>query len=965
MPKSKLPENEEERVKFLRELKILDTPADPIFDSITKTLAYIFDAPIVALSLVDSDRQFFKSIVGLDVCGTSRDVSFCSHAILAPQELLIVEDARLDSRFSDNSLVKGQPGIRFYAGAPLTTEDGISLGSLCVIDRKARTCTPEQLQILKDMAKQALFILIAKSKLEACLSFVNTISEQANEIKEYQKHEESMLESVTDYAIIKLDAQGNIKSWNKGAKRIKGYSDEEILGRNFALFHPIDDVIAGKTMRVLSETAEKGCYREKGKRIKKDGSVFYAEVVLTATYDKLGVVEGFIKVTRDISEQVALEQEKAQQDLELRNSLNHTKIYQQALDTNAIVAVTDLGGRIIDVNENFLAISEYTREELIGKTHKIINSGYHPKEFFANLWRTISKGKLWKGQICNKSKSGKLYWVETSIVPLINEAGRIERYVAIRYDITQKKLVENELSKTKQQLEYILESVDAGIVTYDKDDKLMMYNRKYCELYGFKEDELPLGAFYEDIVRQYYTRYPATLEGKTIDVAVSERMIEHRACPKELIQKLNDTAIRINNTKLSDGAIVSLRTNISDLLAIQQAFSDAKTKADLANKSKSDFLAHMSHEIRTPLASIIAATELALDKDVSSEDQKSYLDTIANASDFLLSVVNDVLDLSKIESGHLQLESIPFSLRELVDSVGKLFGERARIRGNKINILVDENVHDMHVGDPTRIKQIVLNFASNAVKFTENGSITISAKVSAESDSSRQSILISVIDNGKGLTTDQQQKLFKNYSQAEISTARVSGGTGLGLAIVKNISKLMGGSIGVKSSYGNGSTFWFSVSLKIADPQIDRHQPAAVSSSSDSSSSCIVQNEKPLSILIAEDDLVNQKLICKFLTKMGHKPQVASNGEDILKLFSCSQFDIIIMDCNMPGMNGFQATAEIRKQGSLIPVIGFTADNTKEIERECKNAGMNDVITKPFKSQVLKDALSRAVYLLQ
>ncbi len=388
-----------------------------------------------------------------------------------------------------------------------------------------------------------------------------------------------------------------------------------------------------------------------------------------------------------------------------------------------------------------------------------------------------------------------------------------------------------------------------------------------------------------------------------------------------------------------------LRQQINERQKLEGELRKAKEKAEATTKTKSDFLASMSHEIRTPMNGIIATASLLKNTDLN-DTQKDYVDIIDYSANNLLTIINDILDISKIEAGQITLEHIDFNLHNVINETLKLLKPKAREKEIRFEAHIDESVPLYAKGDPIRLKQIVINLANNAIKFTSEGSVKIEVETIEKADSYRK-YLFKVVDTGIGIPKAAHDKLFKEYLQAEISTSRKFGGTGLGLSISKKLVELMQGEIGFESEEGKGSTFWFTARLAIGkEPPYDLSDPEAIGNG---------ENHK-LRILIAEDNLMNQKVVIATLKNLGHKLEVADNGRIALDMHKKTPYDVILMDVQMPVMDGFESTALIRKweqqngNTNKVRIIAMTASAMKEDREKCLEAGMDEYISKPFKA---------------
>lgn len=383
---------------------------------------------------------------------------------------------------------------------------------------------------------------------------------------------------------------------------------------------------------------------------------------------------------------------------------------------------------------------------------------------------------------------------------------------------------------------------------------------------------------------------------------------------------------------------------------------DAKIGAESADRAKSDFLARMSHEIRTPMTAISGLTELAMESAVDSE-QKEYLEGVRSSAEHLTELINAVLDFSKIDGGHLILEKIPFSLRDTLQATVQPLTFRARQKGLSCEVSMPSEIPDQFVGDPVRLRQIITNLVGNAVKFTRQGGVTITVAESRR-DGEDVVLAICVRDTGIGIPPEVREHIFDPFVQADGSMTRKYGGTGLGLAIVRQLVEMMGGRVSVVSEVGRGSEFHFTIQCKLAVNQApsrksekDEHPEASVAST----------RVRELSVLVAEDVAHNQLIIKRYLEKMGHRATLVENGREAVEAWSSGGFDLVLMDVQMPEMDGLAATRAIRElersRGGHIPIIAMTAHVMAEDVYCCLEAGMDAHLAKPLKKTDLASAL--------
>jgi PAS domain S-box-containing protein len=392
--------------------------------------------------------------------------------------------------------------------------------------------------------------------------------------------------------------------------------------------------------------------------------------------------------------------------------------------------------------------------------------------------------------------------------------------------------------------------------------------------------------------------------------------------------------------------------DVTDQRRKEAELASAKAEAERASQAKSEFLANMSHEVRTPMNGIIGMTGLLIASDLTAE-QREYAEAVQISADGLLTLINDILDISKLEAGKVDLETIDFDLVELVEGAVRLLATNAQEKLVAIGTVVATDCRRLYRGDPTRLRQILLNLIGNAVKFTEKGSVSVTVLPGAGHDTAPV-LRFEVVDTGIGMTDEACAKLFRNFSQADSSVTRRFGGSGLGLAISRQLTELMGGRIGVASRVGAGSTFWFEVPLA--------HAVAVSAASATASRAPLDAARAPsLRILLAEDNRINQKLAVAMLTQAGHRVEVASNGQEAVDAVRRSVFDVVLMDIQMPIMDGMAATAQIRALAAplcRIPIIALTAHAMVGAREEYLAAGMDDYLAKPLSSGVLQAKLA-------
>jgi PAS domain S-box-containing protein len=506
-------------------------------------------------------------------------------------------------------------------------------------------------------------------------------------------------------------------------------------------------------------------------------------------------------------------------------------------------------------------------------------------------------------------------------------------------------------NKIEEKYRLVLELAPDGIVVIDKSKTIQLVNRQTEKLFGFSRDEMigkELGMLIPDRFRKNHIEHKKQLiaEPKPRAMGVGKELFGKRKDGSEFPVEISLSPIQ---TDKDDAIILATIRDISEQNRISTELVEAKNKAEVATevveavlKSKQQFLANMSHEIRTPMNAIVGFTKVLL-KTVLSIKQKEYLDAIKTSGDALIVLINDILDLAKVDAGKMTFEQTPFKMKPSLTAVLHLFDIRMQEKELAFVDDYDNNIPEILIGDFVRLQQILLNLISNALKFTSKGKITVTTKLLNQNEN-EVLIQFSVTDTGIGIAEDKLQFIFENFQQASSSTSRIFGGTGLGLAIVKQLVEKQGGTINVKSKINEGSTFSFTLSFPKTNATIEL-ESGTLELDKD------IQNIK---VLVVEDIKLNQLLMRTILDEFKFKHDIADNGKIALEKMQTETYDIILMDLQMPEMDGFEATAQIRnKLKSKIPIIALTADVTSVDNDKCKAVGMNDYISKPLDERIL------------
>ena len=547
---------------------------------------------------------------------------------------------------------------------------------------------------------------------------------------------------------------------------------------------------------------------------------------------------------------------------------------------------------------------------------------------------------------------GEQHWIRWICRGMFDQNGVAQEYQAVGFDVTESRYKTDQLIEKDAVYSSIFNNtVDfLSVFKVEKNNFILeSFNRSAQKAFGYISTQL-VGKRLEDLIDS--NRAPITKNYYQLCVAektpqVFEDRLEHPSGDKFY----STTLVPIADEDGKVERVAAVSRDITEHKRIENDLRKAKDAAEIANKSKSEFLASMSHELRTPLNVVLGVSQL-LEETATSEDQKNLIGSIYRSGKVLLNLIEDILDVSRIEAGKIKLDSVSFSMKQVFLEIHELFHLQAKEK--KIDLLLNmaDDTDKIVIGDPVRLKQVVINLVGNAIKFTHSGRVEINV-TSDDNIPHEKTFHISVMDTGIGIADKDHSKLFQRFSQVSSGDSRRYGGSGLGLTICQNLINLMNGQIGFQSKKGVGSTFWFYVTLPLAKNQSPTKTRAQVIDPS---------KVKALKILATEDNLDSQELLNRFLSKMGHNVTLASDGHETIEKLRADNYDLLLLDIQMPGIDGYETTGLIRAMNdekSKIPIVALTANAMAGDAEKCYQAGMDDYLTKPIDIKALNDLLSR------
>ncbi|WP_454879716.1 PAS domain S-box protein [Sphingobacterium detergens] len=924
--------NESQRIQALHEYEILDTAAESEFDRITEIASRVCDMPISLISLVDKERQWFKSRVGLEVKETPRDLSFCQYTFTEDQ-LLEVRDAVEDDRFKSNTLVTADPHIRYYAGLPLIDANGFALGALCVIDRVPRQLDENQKQILSLLRDEVVALIVNRKEKEKH-------KESEQKLKAFFDHSQSLM--------CTHDLDGNFITVNEAGARLLGYEKMEI--EKLSLFDIVPKEGHSNLKSYLAEIVKKGVLKGEMRTVTRAGSmrIWMFNNILQVNGNKKAYVIGNAV---DITEQHYLEKD-----------LKHA----QAMLTRT-GRVARIGGWEYNLKDAKIVWSEITKEiHEVAKDYEpdltsslnFYKEGLHRNKIQQAIEQAISTGEPWDLELEIITFKGHALWVR-ALGNADFENGVCVRLYGTFQDIDRRKRMEAESSNSKKLLEDILEATSAvAIIATDIDGTITLFNKGAENLLGYASEEIigKLSPVHFHLQSELDLRerelaielgYP--VKGFSVFVEKAERygseQLEWTYIRKDgshLFVSLAVTMIRNIEDKVI--GYLGVATDISKIIQQHKELERAKGIAEQASMAKSEFLANMSHEIRTPLNGIVGFTDL-LTRTSLNDTQREYLGMVEQSTTLLLSIINDVLDFSKIEAGKMELEIEQTDLNELIIQLNKLFNVQITGKGLEFHLNIAPEVPSYIWTDGLRIKQVLMNLMSNAIKFTAKGKITF--EISVLSREAETAVLrFSVQDTGIGIKEDKQAKIFEAFSQEDTSMTKRYGGTGLGLTISNRLLKMMGSELKLESKVAVGSHFFFDLDLRSIWETEEWKDLANIDT-----------------VLVVSDDQSERERLVQLLNKKNIGAQHANNGFEVLQLLMRgSRFGAILMMNDLPIMNGIDTIKKIREkvfnEKYIQPIIPIFDPLDSNVASVCESLEIRQWLFNPVKPEDLYHMLS-------
>jgi len=681
----------------------------------------------------------------------------------------------------------------------------------------------------------------------------------------------------------------------------------------------------------------------------KDGRKVVVESSGTPIFDNEGRFGGYRGIDRDITERMQTAELLREKAAELQTILETSTEW---------IWEIDLSGHHVYSNDTLRDFLGFSPEEFVGREYAEFMHEDDRREVARILPGYIREKRGWQGWLLRwRHKDGSYRWLESNARPMFDADRHVIGFRGVDRDVTQRKRIEEALKFSEEKLNNIVTLLPQSIYEADFEGRVTFANRAAFELFGYSQADFDAGLNVLDMVA------PEDIDKARENIGRLYRGVEEGTHEYTARRKDGTTfpVMIYSNVVSKEGSPVGLRgiiVDISKRKKYEQELENARDVAERASRAKDEFLANISHELRTPITAVLGFTELLLGTTLSEQQQK-YLGTIVSSTETLLALVNDLLDLARIEAGKVYLDANEFSLRALIGEVADSQKPAAKVKGLAFQTRVSVDVPDQLIGDPLRLKQILINLTVNAIKFSEAGNVALSVAVETVHPTTPL-LRFDVADTGIGMRSEDLSEIFQPFSQLDPSSTRKFGGAGLGLAICMKLLDIMGGELTVDSSEGVGSIFHVYLPFEVAAIATAAEKgalPGGVAGPAGPS----------LRVLLVEDHEVSQYFFAEVLRRCGHHVDLAANGAEALGRLQCCVYDLVLMDVQMPVMDGLEAIGKIRErektEGGHLPVIALTAHAMEKDRVEVLSKGFDGYVSKPMKIQELLDEVKRCLSL--
>ncbi|MBI5364744.1 MAG: PAS domain S-box protein [Planctomycetes bacterium] len=812
--------DESECLRELAEYDVLDTLPERVFDDLVHLAAHVCGAPIALLTVLDEHRQWFKARIGLDAAETPRDVAFCAHAVLRP-ELLVVRDAWLDERFADNPLVRGEPFIRFYAGMPLSTSEGRAIGTLCVIDRVPRVLGAEQEHALRVLASTAMAHLELRRNARAlrhALAERDVVQRALS--SEHARFEERLRQRTAELAaseararrlveanivgIIVADTTGRILEANDAFLALLGFARSDLADRTLRWdtitppeWRAVDDaLIADLQAHGIARPREKEYFHKDGRRVP----------ILVGVALLEGSANECVCFVIDLTERRRAEENLRESEDRLRRAFD-------GLGQHIFAGLLRLDGTVLLANRHALEVAGLDPKDVLGRPVETTHWWSYDERVSARIRDAVeraAKGERVRYEERIRAAQDQFIWIDFSVQPIRDERGAVEFLLPSGFDITERRRVEQEQTELHGRLTTVLESMSDAFVAIDAQWVYTYINSAAARLLQIRREDA-LG-------RNCWEVFPQSV-GTDFHHRYMRCMAEQKPAHFEVHYESIDAWYEVHAHPSPEGLVIYF-TDIRERKQQQEERRKHREVAEWArvaheaNRFKSEFLSGMSHELRTPLNSVIGFTQLLVDGKAGpiADRQREYLNDVLAAGQHLLQLINDVLDLAKIEAGKIELHPEPLDVQAIIEDVASVLRALTLERQVVLRCSVARDLGRV-VLDARSLKQVLYNLLSNAIKFShEGGCVDLAAQ---RMDAWRMELRVR--DRGIGIRADDLPRLFQDFQQLDTGHARRHAGTGLGLSLTKRIVELQRGTITVETAPGLGSTFIVVLPIGIAE----------------------------------------------------------------------------------------------------------------------------------------------------